>query len=62
LASGLRTGSDDSDAALDVIGGLMVQAHAMAASISAVRPTNDVDVIVRVGTSRPNALTTSPKA
>jgi len=40
----------------------MVQAHAMAASISAVRPTNDVDVIVRVGTSRPNALTTSPKA
>jgi hypothetical protein len=35
----------------------MVQAHAMAASISAVRPTDDVDVIVRVGTSRPNALT-----
>lgn len=41
-----------------LIGGLIVQAHAMAASINAVRPTDDVDVIVRVGTSRPNALTT----
>jgi hypothetical protein len=41
-----------------LIGGLMVQAHAMAASISAVRPTDDVDVIIRVGTTRPNALTT----
>jgi hypothetical protein len=41
-----------------LIGGPMVQAHAMAASISAVRPTDDIDVIVRVGTSRPNALTT----
>lgn len=41
-----------------LIGGLMVQAHAMAASISAVRPTDDVDVIVRVGTTRPDALTT----
>ncbi len=40
-----------------LIGGLMVQAHAMALSISAVRPTDDVDVIVRLGTSRPNALT-----
>ena len=35
----------------------MVQAHAMVASISAVRPTDDVDVIIRVGTSRPKALT-----
>ncbi len=58
LAAGVRTGSGRFGAQnWMLIGVLMIKAHAIAASISAVRPTDDVDGIVRLGTSRPNALT-----
>lgn len=35
-----------------LIGGLMVQLHAVAAGLPIVRPTNDVDVLLHVGTGR----------
>jgi hypothetical protein len=41
-----------------LVGGLMVQLHAMACGVGAVRPTNDVDLIVHIETrrGRPNKI------
>ena len=39
-----------------LIGGLMVQLHAIAAGFPVVRPTNDVDVLLHVETGRGRAV------